>query len=197
MINLLPPAYRQTLHRHHQQRLVRAWLIVIWLSTAALAIILMGSWVYINKQSDNLRQSIASTNQELAAQNITKVQKDAKTLTTNIKIINQVLGREIRFSDLIQDIGKVMPDGTVLNSLTLAQATGAIDLSASAKNYAAAAQIAINLSDPDNKIFNKVDINSISCTATKNTYPCTANFRALFSKSAQAHYQGVAQGGQS
>lgn len=196
MINLLPPAYRQTLRSRHQQRLVRAWLVVLWLSTAALALILVGSWVYINKQSNDLKQSIASTNQELAAQNITKVQKDAKTLTNNIKTINQVLSREIRFSDLIQDIGKVMPSGTVLNSLTLGQATGALDLSASAKNYATAAQIAVNLSDPANMIFNKVDINSISCSSASTAYPCTGSFRALFSKTAQSRYLGVAQGSQ-
>src|SRR5579872_6188924 len=107
MINLLPPAYRQTLRSHYLHTIARYWLAVIWLSTAGLVVVLAGGWFYINQQSNDLRQSIATTNQELATQNLSQVQKEAKTLTGNIKTINQVLSRELRFSDLIQDIGKV------------------------------------------------------------------------------------------
>jgi len=193
VINLLPPAYRQTLRSHRLNTAAKKWLVVIWLSTLGLVLVMGGGWFYMNQQSKNLKQSIASTNQQLTDQNLDQVQQDAKTLTTNIKTINQVLGREIRFSDLIQDIGKVMPSGTVLDSLMLNQVSGALDLSASAKDYASAAQIAVNLSDPNNQIFNKVDIVSISCSNNASAYPCSGTFKALFNKTTQSRYLGVAK----
>lgn len=192
MINLLPPIYRQALRSNRLNSLLRHWLIIIWLASAGLVVILAAGWLYINQQTKNLNTAIADTNSQLAAQNLDQVQKDAKNLTNNIKTINQVLGQEIRFSDLIQDIGKVMPSGSVLNSLTLSKASGTLDLSASAKDYASAAQIAVNLSDPKNQIFNKVDIVSITCGSTSN-YPCGGTFKTLFSKTAQARYLGVAK----
>ena len=198
MINLLPPSYRQAIKTHRLHKLAGKWLVLICVSTGLLLVILAAGWFYIHKQSNDLKKSLANTQQELAAENLSQVQKDTKTLTTNIKTVNLVLSREIRFSDLLQDIGKVMPSGTVLNSLTLSQASGAIDLSASAKDYASAAQIAVNLSDPGNKIFAKVDINNISCTPPSSTdsYPCTGAYRALFSKTTQARYIGFTQEGQ-
>jgi hypothetical protein len=119
-------------------------------------------------------------------------QKKAKDITNNIKTINQVLSREIRFSDLISHIGSVMPPGTVLSGLTLSKVDGALDLSATAKDYSSATQIAVNLSDPKNKIFDKVDIVSINCSSTVgSTYPCGASFRTLFSKTTQSQFLNV------
>lgn len=196
MINLLPPVYRQRLSAGRRGTILRHWLGIVWGATAGLVLLIAASWIYMNQQSKELNQAISDTNAQLSAQNLSGVQKQAKDLTNNIKTINQVLGREIRFSDLIQAIGKVMPSGTILNSLTLAQVSGAVDLSASAKDYASAAQVAINLSDPKNQIFNKVDIVSINCTGSAAAYPCGGTFRALFSKTTLPHYQGVAQGSQ-
>lgn len=193
MINLLPPIYRQSLRSHRRSSLTRRWLIITWLSTIGLVLVMAVGWFYINQQSNNLRQAIAHTQADLKAQNLDKVQKDAATLSNNIKTINQVLSREIRFSSLIQDIGKIMPPGTVLDSLTLTQATGALDLSAKARDYASAAQIAVNLSDPKNQIFSKIDIVNVKCSNEAGAYPCAASFRTLFSKTAQSNYQGVAK----
>ena len=193
MINLLPPQYNKQLHSSRLNSRLKKWIGFIWLATAGLALILIMGWFYIDQQDKNITQAVSDTKAELAAQNLTKVQQDSKELTNNIKTIDKVLSSEVRFSDLIQDIGKVIPQGTVLDSLMLSQVSGGIDLSAGAKNYESAAQVAVNLSDPDNKLFSKVDIVSISCTNSASVYPCTAIYRALFNKSAQAHYQGVAQ----
>ena len=89
-----------------------------------------------------------------------------------------------------------MPPGTVLNSLTLTTVKGSIDLSANAKDYGSAAQIGVNLSDPKNGLFEKVDIISINCASGQAAYNCNATFKALFSKSAQTKFLGVAKGDQ-
>jgi len=130
---------------------------------------------------------------DLVRQDLAGIQKQAKDITTNIKIINQVLSREIRFSGLISQIGSAMPPGSILSGLTLSsKVDGALDLSANAKDYTSATQIALNLSDPKNQIFDKVDIVNINCSSVSaSPYPCGATFRVLFSKSTKSQFLNV------
>lgn len=197
MINLLPPQYASQLHYGRRNASLRHWLIAGLLACAALILIIVFGLIYIDQQSKDLRQSLADSEQQLKIQNLTKVQKEAEELSGNIKTINQVLKREIRFSDLIQEIGKVMPPGTVLSSLTLNKLNGAIDLSISAKDHASAARIAANLSDPQNKIFEKVDIINIICTSGTDVYKCKGSFKALFSETLPNRFLNVPESSKS
>ena len=88
-----------------------------------------------------------------------------------------------------------MPPGTVLSGLLLKnKIDGALDLSANTRDYASAAQIAANLSDPKNKLFSSIDIVTVNCSSGETVYKCTATFRALFSKDAKNRYLNVARG---
>lgn len=192
MINLLPAPYGANLRSAHLNTVLRRWVAVALLATSGLILILAVGWIYINQQNQNLSHNINSLNQQLQVQGLVGIQAQAKAITTNIKIINQILSREIRFSDLVKQIGSVMPPGTVLSGLTLTKVDGALDLSAGARDSTSAAQIAVNLSDPKNKIFDKVDIVNINCSATSgNSYPCTATFKVLFSKSTKNQFLNV------
>jgi hypothetical protein len=111
----------------------------------------------------------------------------AKEISGDIRVINQVLRGEIRFSDLIQAIGQVIPKGAILSGLSISQVNGALDLSVNATNYATAAQVAANLSDPKNGIFSKVDVVNVACNpsgastpGTPNGYTCSLSLKALF-----------------
>ncbi len=192
MINLLPPGHAAAIRYGRQNTVLRSWLIGMAAAIAGLIIILVGGWVYMNQQTVVLQKNINVTDQQLQAQNLAKVQKDAKEITGDIKVINQVLATEVRFSDLIQAIGKAMPPGTILSALSLSKVSGAIDLSANATDYSSAAHIAVNLSDPKNDLFSRVDIVNVSCTSTlSQTYKCGVVLKALFSKTAQTRFLSV------
>lgn len=191
MINLLPPDRVLVVRFGRQNSRLRQWIVGALCAIGGLIIIMAGGWVYLHQQASDLQTSLDKTNSQLQAQNLAKVQHDAKEITGDIKVINQVLGNEVHFSDLIQDIGKVMPPGTVLSSLSLSKINGSLDLSASAKDSNAAAQIAVNLNDPSNGLFSKVDIVSINCGNDTSAYHCDAVFKALFSTAAQKKYQSV------
>lgn len=193
MINLLPPEDTSRLRYGRINAILRLWLIGSVLATGGLLLIFGGGWVYIDKQNRDLSSDIAATKQQLEAQNLEGVKKQAAEITGNIKIINQVLSREISFSALTQSIGQVMPPGTILGGLTLSKLDSVIDLNASAKDYAAAATVAANLSDPANKIFGKVDIVSITCNPSGGAYPCSGNFKALFSQDSKNRFLNVPQ----
>lgn len=191
MINLLPPEHILLIRFGRQNSLLRHWIIGALGAIGGLIVILAGGWVYLHQQANDLQNSLTKTNSQLQAQNLAKVQHDAKEITGDIKVINQVLGNEVHFSNLIQDIGKVMPPGTILSSLTLSKINGSLDLRASAKDSSAAAQIAVNLNDPSNGIFTKVDIVNITCGNVTSVYHCDGVFKALFSPAAQKKYQSV------
>jgi Tfp pilus assembly protein PilN len=191
MINLLPPQRNAQIKYGRRNTALRLWLIFTGIAIVGLIIILFVSGIYINAQSKNLERQITDSKAQLKAQNLNQVQKDAKEISGDIKTIDQVLSQEIRFSDLMQDVGKVMPPGTVLSSLNLSKVSGAVDLSANSKDYASAAQIAVNLNDPKNGLFDKVDIVNINCSSDTAAYKCTATFRALFNKAAQKKYLSV------
>ena len=195
MINLLPTEYRDKLHFARSNTRVRGWILSTIAVIGGLLLILVGGWIYMDQQAGNLEKSLASVNQELKDQKLEETQKQADEINQNIRTINKVLASEIRFSDLIKEIGNVMPPKTVLGSLSLSKIDGAIDLSAKAKDYAAAAQIVVNLSDPKKNIFEKVDIVKISCVPSDSEYPCNGTYKALFSKNIPTRFLSVPKGG--
>lgn len=196
MINLLPTDYANMIRHGRQNTKLRGWLLGMTAAISGLVIIFIGGWLYINQQTKTLQKNINITNQQLQAKNLSQVQKDAKEISGDIKVISQVLSTEIRFSELIKTIGNDMPPGTVLGSLSLSKVSGALDLTASAKDYTSAAQVAVNLKDSKNGLFSSVDIVNVSCSSTSGqTYSCTTTLRALFSKSAQTKFLNVPKGG--
>jgi Tfp pilus assembly protein PilN len=192
VINLLPPEYAVKIKFGRRNNTLRKWIFGALIAIGGLLVILAGGWLYMNKQTSNLTNQLNGTKAQLKAQNLDKVQKDAAEITGDIKVINQILGNEIRFSKLIQDIGKLMPSGTVLESLSLNKVNGALDLSVNARDYSSATQVAVNLSDPTNNLFSKVDIVNISCNNTNDqAYRCASTLKALFSSAALKNYQSV------
>lgn len=195
MINLLPPSHADAIRFGRQNTTLRMWLIGTLAAIGGLIIIVFGGWVYINQQEKGLQRSLDVTNQQLKAQNLAKVQSDAKEITGDIRVINQVLSNEIRFSDIIQNIGQLMPKGSVLGSLSLNKVTGSLDLSANTVDYSSAAQVAANLGDPRNGLFSKVDVLNLNCTSNVPNYPCSATYKALFSKDAKTKFLSVPKEG--
>lgn len=115
------------------------------------------------------------------------LKKEVTSVSNNLKLMVTVLSKEILFSKLLAQLGTITPQNVVLTDLSISQTESAIDITAQAANYNAAAQLQANLADKNNQIFSSADIVNITCasgsTATTNTaYPCTVNIRALFAK---------------
>jgi len=191
MINLLPPEKSVHIRYGRTNATLRRWIIGALIAIAGMLVIFIGGWVYLKSQTVNLQKSLDLTNQQLEKQNLSKVQKDATEISGDIKVINQILSSEVRFSDLIQDLGKVIPPGSVIGSLSLSKINGALDLDVNSKDYASAAQVAVNLNDPANGLFTKVDIISINCSNSSKVYKCSSILKALFSPSAQKKYLSI------
>jgi Tfp pilus assembly protein PilN len=193
MINLLPPQHSAQIKYGRRNSSLRLWLIFTAVAIAVLIIIMAVGVVYINGQSKNLNHQIVDSQAQLKAQNLNQVQKDAKEISGDIKVINLVLNQELSFSALLQSIGGLMPARTVLTSLSLSSnVKSSVNLDAATVDPPAAAQIAVNISDPKQDLFSKVDIINVNCDQKKlSVYKCTATLQALFSKNAQKRFLNV------
>lgn len=189
MINLLPPDVKQNIVFARRNSKLRNWTVaLVFCAISILAIVAIGH-LYLRQSINDYSVRVEKGKEELKIQKIDDTQKRVQELTTSLKLVTQVLQREILFSSLLAQIGRVSPNGSVLTSLSINKLQGGLDLQAAAVDYHTATQVQVNLQDPKNKIFDKADIVSVQCAsikaggdAFKNQYPCTIQLRALFAK---------------
>lgn len=185
MINLLPSDIRQNYIYARRNTSLLKWSLLFILSIAGVGIIVAGGLFYINRSINDYSSQNAKTQQSLKDQKIDDVQKQVQDISGSLKLVVQVLSKEVLFSKLITRIGAVMPNKATLTSLNISKTQGAIDLTAATKDYNTATQVLINLQDPANKIFDKADLIGTTCgsSAPSNiAYPCTVTIRAQFAK---------------
>lgn len=185
MINLLPPRSKSQIVFARRNAALKNWLIASCVGVLGIVGVIGAGHVFISRSTASWQEQVDQTKQQLGAQKLEQTQKRVTDISDSVKLAIQVLSREILFSKLLSQVGGAMPSGTSLQSLTINSPQGGIDLIAVATDYQTATQVQINLSDPNNKIFDKADIVSVSCqNDPKNTsiYPCSVSIRALFAK---------------
>lgn len=183
MINLLPPETRESYRYARRNTALRSWVIVSLVALVGLGA--LGTFGLLSMKQESLAYAkrISVEQEQLEANQLAQTEKQVKEISGSLKLATQVLGEQVLFSQLITQIGAAMPPGAILTGLNINEVDGGLDLSAKAKNYDGATQVQVNLSNSSSKIFNKVDINSISCAAPAGesaTHPCTVTLRALF-----------------
>lgn len=183
MINLLPPETRQTILYARRNTKLLHWIMALLAGIAGIVVVVVVGHVFINENTKNISSQVDQAQAELKAQKLDETAKRVEDITGSLKLVNQVLSKQIVFSELLRQTGIVMPSGTSLANLTFSKLEGGMDLQVASKDYQTATQVQVNLSDPTNKIFEKVDIISITCgDAGQGDYPCTGSYRALFAK---------------
>lgn len=185
MINLLPPEYKENILYARRNRTLLNWVSAIIGSLLLLAAISACGYILLNNSIKDQTVRAQDSQQHLKAEKIDETKSKLKDISSNTKLILQVLSREVLFSKLLKQLGASLPAGTTLQSIEINKLQGGITLKALATNVQTATQIQVNLSDPQNKIFQKADIESINCVPTstnKTIYPCTVQLRALFAK---------------
>ena len=181
MINLLPQDTKDAYGYARRNRSLLRWVTATALCLVGACLLLGAGYLYLNQSISTTTAQIASGKQELQSQNLQQVQTQVTTISNNLKLVVQVLSKEILFSKLLKQLASVTPNNVVLSKLEITQTQGGVDITALATNYNAATQLQLNLADPKNQIFSKADIVSITClNSNVPGYPCTADIRALF-----------------
>lgn len=189
MINLMPPETRANMAYARRNTKLRRLAIGMTGLLVAILITFLGGLVFLKQTSSSLAKQLDTGKSQLALQDQEKVKKQVEDLSSTLKLVVQVLSKEVLFSQLLKQVGSVMPRGSVLTALSINETSGGIDLQAKATDYQTATQVQVNLQDPKNLLFEKVDIVNVQCqTSTASLdavsvkYPCTVQMRALFSQ---------------
>lgn len=184
MINLMPFSHKESLRYARRNTLLWHWLLgVIILLTLTAGTTIVGKQ-YLQSETRRFAAINTDVEKELKDNNIDETLKQVESISSNLKLIIEVLSEQVVFSELIAQIGSVMPDNAVLADIEIGEVQGGIDLVAEATDYNTATQVQVNLQDPANKLFDKVDIVSVECDpAPEKQYACRAVFRALFTES--------------
>jgi hypothetical protein len=183
VINLLPPNVKEdVLYARRNKKLVN-WVFAILASIIGSLVIIGFGQLYLTQSVRSYTKQIEDGQERLRIQKIDETQKRVGEISGNLKLVVQVLSREILFSKVLRQVGAAIPSGAVLTELTIDKVEGGIDLTFEAKDYQTGSQILLNLQDPSNEIFEKADIEEIKCAAELpegQTYPCQVSVRALF-----------------
>lgn len=183
MINLLPPATKRDITYARRNARLLKWMFAIFVSmVGAITIILLGQ-LYLAQSVKSYQAQIEEGQERLKIQRIDETQTRVSEISANLKLVVDVLKRELLFSKVLRQVGAAVPSGTVLTELTLEKVQGGIDLTFEAKDFQTGSQILVNLQDPNNKVFEKADIEDITCAPNVlegRVYPCQVNIRALF-----------------
>lgn len=182
MINLLPPTTKQEYRYARRNRRLVHWSLAFVMAIVGVALLTAGGLFIMDRSIDKHAADSAAAKARLDSQDAAATQQQVAAISTNLKLMVNVLSKEVLFSELLTQLGSITPPSVALTSLSVSQTAGAIDITAHAKNYEAAAQLQANFTDPANKVFSRADIVNISCTndAAKPGYPCTITLKALF-----------------
>jgi len=197
MINLMPPDAKKALQYARSNASLVKWTMGCLVIIAAMGATVVVGDFYIDSTKRSLTASTAQTKKTIADQKLDKIQEQAQDLSDGVKVIVQVLSKEVLFSKLLQQIGNIMPSGATLGDIQLSNTiNGAIDLTANAIDYQSATQVQVNLQDPKNNLFAKVDTQNVSCSdgaqqsseTLDSKYKCQITIRALFKDNASVTF---------
>lgn len=194
MINLLPAGTKQEISYARKNNALRKWVIATVFGLLGIAIVIAAGFLFINHSTNVWQKQVNDSKAQLEKQNLAATQTRVAEMSDSIKLASQVLSKQVLFSKLLSQITTVMPSGTSLQSLSIKAVEGGIDLTAAAKDYQTGTQVQVNLADPKNKIFDKADIVSITCSGKPEEYPCTVTIRALFAKDNAFQYNSSTKG---
>lgn len=190
MINLLPPEFKDEISFARYNTQLTRWIAGAMVGLVGVAMVVLGGQLYLKQNTESYKNAVTRSKERLVEQEQTESLARVKGIQESFKLVVDVLSREVLFSKLLPQVGAIMPQGTILGNLSLNTEDGqtAFDLTASAVDYHSASQIQVNLQDPSNKLFEKADLNSITCGQSEkeiSEYPCRAQLRVLPSSQSQ------------
>ena len=183
MINLMPPQAKEDVTYARRNALLIKWIIAVVIAAVGSLLIIGFGQIYLTQTAKTYQKQIDEGQTQLKIQKLEETQARVNEISGNLKLVVQVLSRNILFSKVLRQVGAAIPSGAVLTDLTINNVQGGIDLTFEAKDYQTGSQIVLNLQDPENKVFEKADIEEISCDSelqSNRTYLCQVSVRALF-----------------
>jgi hypothetical protein len=192
MINLIPHDVKTERMYGRRNRSLIAYSAALLTTAAITAGIMVAGLQFVGSDENRLRTEINDNQVTILTleKQINAIEKIARRLDT----AKQIKDQSVNFSDLIPKIGAVLPDGVVLNSLSLSGgATDPLQLELDMTNASLGPITIKNL--VDSGLFEAADISSLipKGSSAEQTDPATAQSVYQFSAAISASFTGTAE----
>jgi len=178
MINLLPPQTKEAIkYARRNVTMIQYVALVVLVAFAIISTLMFGQAVISRNEAD-IKTSIENSQSKITE--LEKVNEEAEELSSTIETISTLLASEVKFSELLTEIGSLLPSGTVLTNLAVSDdRSEPIILDTNVTNETASAILRENLSDSD--LFTSADIISITLVDDPGSiYKFSARLQAYF-----------------
>ena len=191
MINLLPPKRLINMRIARNNTILRRYLELAFISSVVIGVAVMGAYYILNNQQQDIQKNV-DINQAKVAQ-LAPIQKEAEELSATINTIAGLMSKNIKFSEMLTQIGGVMPSGSSLTGLqfSLEDTSSPLVVSAQVQTEERAAVLRNNLANStlfkDATIVTITEIKQEESTASdpatpvlENPYRYTVTINAFF-----------------
>jgi Tfp pilus assembly protein PilN len=138
MISLLPPEHKEQIRYSKLNRLALGYVRVLAAVVVVLGIIFGGSIYQLDQQAAAISADVAEKTATITALNKTFTPK-AKDASDRLAAIKYVQATQTRFSAVVADIAKVVPQGVSIDGMTLTGDDKApVRITVTASSYAGA-----------------------------------------------------------
>lgn len=196
MINLLPTHIKEERAYGRRNRTMLTYSVSLIVTAGIIAAVMAVSMQFVSSDEATLRSEIASSEVEIAAlqSNIQEIEN----VSTRLQTAKKLSDSSVKFSNLIPQIGSILPEGVVLNALSLTGGkTDPLILDVDLQSADLAPVLARNLVESD--LFEAADIASLTPkgaatdSATISSYSFSASVSASFTGTADAKRKQAAQ----
>lgn len=182
MINLLPDESKKEIRAARTNVTLLKYIFVLGAGVVFLAAI-AGSIYFILLGTQTSAESIIKNNQSKTSA-YSSAQEQAQALRAGLANAKAILDKEVRYSKVITGIAALMPEGAVLDSLSLSPATFGTPTTLTIYAKSTEAALAVKNNFQTSALFSNVTFVSISSGAQGGSYPITASLSLTINKDA-------------
>ncbi|MFT4532138.1 MAG: Tfp pilus assembly protein PilN [Candidatus Saccharimonadales bacterium] len=181
MINLIPHDLRSSRTYARRNRTLVGYIIALLLAALMVAATMLISLSFVGADEPNLKKTIEDN--QIQVSQLESQTSDLSKVSSRLTTADKLFESSIEFSSLIPEIGSLLPEGAVLNSLSLTGGnTDPLGLDVGIANADLAAILQKNL--VDSELFEAADIGSISSSGSSERYTFSALISVSFTGSA-------------
>ena len=193
MINLLPPIVKQNRIYGRRNAMLFGYSLALTATALITAGIMIVSIKFVSSEEPNLKTSLSED--QVTIQSLEKKVKEIESISNQLDVAKKINDESVSFSELIPKIGALLPDGVVLNALTLEGGSkDPLQLDADMIDAGLGPVLIRNLVESD--LFEAADISSLSPLGTSDAnsggYQFTASITASFTGTAEAAKKAAA-----
>jgi Tfp pilus assembly protein PilN len=167
MINLLPPQRLASLRIARSNTILRRYIELILASLLIFIAAAFAGYYFLYIQQNDTQKTVDLSQEKIAK--LQPVQKQAEQLSGTVNTIAGLFSRNVKFSDMLTQIGGVMPPGSVLTGLqfSIEDLKSPLIITANVDTQAKAAILRNNLAS--SPLFSRAEVQSISAIGAEGT----------------------------